>query len=117
MLFSLFPRADPVSGGSGSADPSLPPAGPLSQDVVSRSADMTLYVVFLPVFPSQSSAAERSLRLFTDPDSLPENPESDKNRIIEKQSSVIYHGYYIAGYYCHDYFSGQLLMVVLIIAG
>ena len=36
MLFSLFPRADPVSGGSGSADPSLPPAGPLSQDVVSR---------------------------------------------------------------------------------
>lgn len=43
----------------GSADPSLPPAGPLSQDVVSRSADMTLYVVFLPVFPSQSSAAEK----------------------------------------------------------
>lgn len=59
MLFSLFPRADPVSGGHGSADPSLPPAGPLSQDVVSRSADMTLYVVFLPVFPSQSSAAEK----------------------------------------------------------
>ena len=50
---------DPVSVSSGSADPSLPPAGPLSQDVVSRSADMTLYVVFLPVFPSQSSAAEK----------------------------------------------------------
>lgn len=44
---------DPVSGGSGSADPSLPPAGPLSHDVVSSSADMTLYVVFLPVFPGQ----------------------------------------------------------------
>ncbi|AXV14233.1 hypothetical protein EAF06_25255 (plasmid) [Escherichia coli] len=58
VIFSLS-RADPVSGGSGSADPSLPPAGPLSQDVVSRSADMTLYVVFLPVFPSQSSAAEK----------------------------------------------------------
>ncbi|HFM3446694.1 TPA: hypothetical protein ACG63D_004683, partial [Escherichia coli] len=57
LLFSH--HADPVSGGSGSADPSLPPAGPLSQDVVSRSADMTLYVVFLPVFPSQSSAAEK----------------------------------------------------------
>ncbi|MDR5941883.1 hypothetical protein, partial [Escherichia coli] len=57
LLFSH--HADPVSGGYGSADPSLPPAGPLSQDVVSRSADMTLYVVFLPVFPSQSSAAEK----------------------------------------------------------
>ena len=42
---------DPKKVSSGSADPSLPPAGPLSQDVVSRSADMTLYVVFLPVFP------------------------------------------------------------------
>ncbi|MGC6653295.1 hypothetical protein ACP0G4_26605, partial [Escherichia coli] len=30
---------------------------------------------------------------------------------------VIYHGYYIAGYYYHDYFSGQLLMMMLIIAG
>lgn len=50
---------DPVSVSSGSADPSLPPAGPLLQDVVSRFADMTLYVVFLPVFPSQSSAAEK----------------------------------------------------------
>lgn len=50
---------DPVSGGYGSADPSLPPAGPLSHDVVSSSADMTVYVVFLPVFPSQSSATEK----------------------------------------------------------
>ncbi len=50
---------DPKKVSYGSADPSLPPAGPLSQDVVSRSADMTLYVVFLPVFPSQSSAAEK----------------------------------------------------------
>ncbi|EFO1143506.1 hypothetical protein DW513_23380 [Escherichia coli] len=59
MLFSLFPRADPVSGGSGSADPLLPPAGPLSHDVVSLYADMILYVVFLSVFPGQSSAAEK----------------------------------------------------------
>lgn len=58
-LFLSFFRPDPKKGSSGSADPSLPPAGPLSQDVVSRSADMTLYVVFLPVFPSQSSAAEK----------------------------------------------------------
>ncbi|EFB2554117.1 hypothetical protein FHO45_22445 [Escherichia coli] len=55
----LFSWSDPVSGGSGSADPSLPPAGPFLQDVVSRFADMTLYVVFLPVLPSQSSAAEK----------------------------------------------------------
>nr|UMW92351.1 hypothetical protein [Escherichia coli] len=72
---------------------------------------------FFPCSRASHQRQKRSLRLFTDPDSLPENPESDKNRIIEKQSSVIYHGYYIAGYYCHDYFSGQLLMVVLIIAG
>lgn len=50
---------DPVSVSSGSADPSLPPAGPLSHDVVSGSADMTLYVVFLLVFPSQSSTTEK----------------------------------------------------------
>ena len=56
---SLFFHRDPKNISSGAADPSLPPAGPLSQDVVSRSADMTLYVVFLPVFPSQSSAAEK----------------------------------------------------------
>ncbi|EEW8807028.1 hypothetical protein FZN28_19060 [Escherichia coli] len=43
----------PNSPSSGSADPSLPPAGPLSHYVVSSSADMTLYVVFLPVFPGQ----------------------------------------------------------------
>ncbi|EFC1919349.1 hypothetical protein GBS27_18975 [Escherichia coli] len=55
----LFCPADPVSVSSGSADPSLPPAGPLSHDAVSSSADMTLYVVFLPVFPSQSSATEK----------------------------------------------------------
>ncbi|HAD9072355.1 TPA_asm: hypothetical protein G1419_21180 [Salmonella enterica] len=52
-------HGDPKTPSYGSADPSLPPAGPLSQDVVSRSADMTLYVVFLPVFPSQSSVAEK----------------------------------------------------------
>ncbi|MXE11566.1 hypothetical protein FQ009_23705 [Escherichia coli] len=50
---SHFFCGDPVSVSSGSAVPSLPPAGPLSQDVVSRSADMTQYVVFLPVFPGQ----------------------------------------------------------------
>ncbi|THK19986.1 hypothetical protein DIZ31_26195, partial [Escherichia coli] len=61
MLFSLFPRADPVSGGSGSADPSLPPAGPLSQDVVSRSADMTLYVC--PFYTSGAAAGPPLLRL------------------------------------------------------
>ncbi|EAC1992812.1 hypothetical protein D9D85_24250 [Escherichia coli] len=59
MHVSLFFHRDPKNISYGSADPSLPPAGPLSQDVVSRSADMTLYVVFLPVFPSQSSAAEK----------------------------------------------------------
>ncbi|EFO3182888.1 hypothetical protein DQA24_25855 [Escherichia coli] len=55
----LFCPVDPVSVSSGSADPSLPPAGPLSHDVVSRSANMTLYIVFLPVFLSQSSATEK----------------------------------------------------------
>ncbi|EFA4352074.1 hypothetical protein E2057_23900 [Escherichia coli] len=53
LVFFIFCNADPVSGSSGSADPSLPPAGPLSHYVVSSSADMTLYVVFLPVFPGQ----------------------------------------------------------------
>lgn len=57
--FIVFFNLDPKTSSSGSADPSLPPAGPLLQDVVSRFADMTLYVVFLPVFPSQSSAAEK----------------------------------------------------------
>ncbi|EAA1971040.1 hypothetical protein EG802_26285 [Shigella sonnei] len=55
----LFCPVDPVSVSYGSADPSLPPAGPLTHDVVSSSADMTLYAMFLPVFPSQSSATEK----------------------------------------------------------
>ncbi|HFU9996132.1 TPA: hypothetical protein ACH7RS_004705, partial [Escherichia coli] len=59
MPASSYFSGDPKTPSSGSADPSLPPAGPLLQDVVSRFADMTLYVVFLPVFPSQSSAAEK----------------------------------------------------------
>ena len=44
---------------SGSADPSLPSVGQISQDVVFMPADITLYVVFIPVFASQSSAAEK----------------------------------------------------------
>ncbi len=59
MLFSLFPRADPVSGGYGSADPSLPSVGQILQDVVLIPAGITLYVVFVPVFASQSSSAEK----------------------------------------------------------
>ncbi|WP_158707834.1 hypothetical protein [Escherichia coli] len=55
----VFRRADPVSGGSGSADPSLPSAGQISQDVVLIPADITLYAVFIPVFASQSSAAKK----------------------------------------------------------
>ena len=42
---------------------------------------------FFPCSRASHQRQKRSLRLFTDPDSLPENPESDKNRIIEKQSS------------------------------
>ncbi|AXI38079.1 Hypothetical protein FORC64_p250 (plasmid) [Escherichia coli] len=44
---------------SGSADPSLPSVGQISQDVVFIPADITLYAVFIPVFASQSSAAEK----------------------------------------------------------
>ena len=50
---------DPVSVSSGSADPSQPSVGQISQDVVFMLADITLYVVFIPVFASQSSAAEK----------------------------------------------------------
>ncbi|EGO8354992.1 hypothetical protein E0V34_24500 [Escherichia coli] len=55
----LFSRSDPISGGHGSADPSLPSVGQILQDVVFIPADITLYVVFIPVFASQSSAAEK----------------------------------------------------------
>ncbi|PJW22623.1 hypothetical protein CWM40_29455 [Escherichia coli] len=60
----LFCSRDPKRPGSGSVFPSLPPAGPLSQDVVSRSADMTPSVGFLPVFPGQSSASDKFPSLF-----------------------------------------------------
>ncbi len=56
---TLDENAGSVTVSSGSADPSLPPVGSLSHDVASSSADVTLYVVFLPVFPSQSSATEK----------------------------------------------------------
>ncbi|EFI8247453.1 hypothetical protein HIB73_004425 [Escherichia coli] len=55
----VFRRADPVSVSSGSAAPSLPSVGQISQDAVLIPAVITLYVVFLPVFPSQSSATEK----------------------------------------------------------
>ena len=42
---------------------------------------------FFPCSRVSHQRQKRSLRLFTDADSLPENPESHKNRIIEKQSS------------------------------
>ncbi|HHM0450874.1 hypothetical protein ACKEM0_23255 [Escherichia coli] len=58
-VVSFSSSADPISGGDGSADPSLPSAGQISQDVVFIPADITLYVVFIPVFASQSSAAEK----------------------------------------------------------
>ncbi|EFA4870728.1 hypothetical protein C2C40_23335 [Escherichia coli] len=55
----LFLQEDPKTPGSGSADPSLPSAGQILQDVVFIPAGMTLYVVFIPVFASQSSSAEK----------------------------------------------------------
>lgn len=58
-LISLSHLKDPVSGGSGSADPSLPSVGQISLDVVFMPACITLYVVFIPVFASQSSATEK----------------------------------------------------------
>ena len=42
---------------------------------------------FFPCSRASHQRQKRSLRLFTDRDSLPENPESDKNRIMEKQLS------------------------------
>ena len=58
-LISLSHLKDPVSGRDGSADPSLSSVGQISLDVVFSHADITLYVVFIPVFPGQSSAAEK----------------------------------------------------------
>ncbi|MBW9854222.1 hypothetical protein FJD05_25715 [Escherichia coli] len=55
LIFS----ADPKTSSSGSADPSLPSVGQISQDVVFIPAGITLYVVFIPVFASQSSSAEK----------------------------------------------------------
>ncbi|TGB63641.1 hypothetical protein FFT88_24085 [Escherichia sp. E4930] len=60
---SLSHLKDPVSVSSGSADPSLPSVGQISQDVVFTHAGITLYVVFIPVFASQSSAAEKIISL------------------------------------------------------
>ncbi|EFA9626187.1 hypothetical protein E2E04_24810 [Escherichia coli] len=55
----MFFCRDPKIPCSGSADPSLPSVGQISQDVVLMTADITLYVVFIPVFASQSSSAEK----------------------------------------------------------
>ncbi|EFC0622948.1 hypothetical protein FA830_22325 [Escherichia coli] len=59
MYISFFFIGDPKKGSSGSADPSLPSVGQISQDVVFIPAGITLYVVFIPVFASQSSSAEK----------------------------------------------------------
>ena len=42
---------------------------------------------FFPCSRASHQRQKRSLRLFTDRESLPENPESDKKRIMEKQLS------------------------------